>query len=158
MIDTRNTIIRELQRHMDLPIIPNTDTQNRPEYPFMDYGIIAVAADSGLGNHVYGSSEIDVLNTLQIQNRVSVSFNAYSRDDKQAYNTAKEAYNWFKHIGVTILSDKAIAVVDVYEVDNRTMLEIDKYEARYGFDVMFRYDDNIDRTDAEMKEYSIIKE
>lgn len=155
MIDIRNTIIQELYDYIQKPIISNTNTQNRPEYPFADYSITALISDSGEGNYKLEDAGIDVKETLSLQNKISFSFNVYSKDEIECYNLAKDIWDWFKFIGVDVLSLNNIAVVDVMDIDNRTILEVDKYEIRYGFDVIVRYKKDIDKISTTIDEYSI---
>lgn len=155
MINIRNTIIKELYQYIQKPIIPNTNTQKRPGYPFADYSITANVGDSGEGNYSYSESGIDLKETLSLQNKISFSFNVYSKDEIESYELAKNIWDWFRHIGVDVLSFNNIVVVDVMDIDNRTILEINKYEMRYGFDVIVRYKDSIEKIDITIDEYTI---
>ena len=156
MIETRDKIINRLHHHLQLPIIPNTETRNRPKYPFVDYNVITLIPFNGAGNYSWGGNNDDVAVIKETQPKVSISFNSYSRDETEAYTLAKQVYDYFSHIGVTEL--EGIAVVSVSEIANRTILEIDKYEVRYGLDVIFRFKDSITRIDPEIKSYSIERE
>lgn len=155
MIDIRNTIIKELHNYIQKPIIPNSNTQNRPNYPFCDYSIIALVSSGEEGNYSFGDSGEDILSTVELQTKMPMSFNAYSDNEVDAYNLAKNMWNYFKHIGEMPLSLKHITIVDVMDIQNRTILEIDKYEYRYGFDVIVRYKESIERTDLTIQDYSI---
>lgn len=155
MINIRNIIIRELYNHIQKPIIPNTSTQTRPPYPFADYSIIANIPDNGEGNYALEDEGLDVNEILSLQNKISFSFNIYSKDEVECYNLAKDIWDWFKHIGVDVLSNFNIAIVDVMTINNRTILEINEYEIRYGFDLIVRYDDTINKTSITIDNYSI---
>lgn len=158
MINVRDKIIEELYEHLQLPIRPNGDTKKRPGYPYVSYAITTVIVDPGEGNVSIEDAGEDVILTLSLQNKISFSFTAYSRDEAESFNTIKLVQDWFRHIGVETLSDNHIAVVDVMNIDNRTILEVNKYEMRYGCDVIVRYDDVIERTEITIDEYSIEKE
>lgn len=155
MIKIRNIIIRELYSYIKKPVIPNTDTQNRPNYPFADYSITSNIPDSGEGNYTLQSEGLDVKETLSLQNKISFSFNVYSKNEVECYNLAKDIWNWFRHIGIDVLSNFNIAVVDVMTIDNRSILEVNQYEMRYGFDVIVRYKESIERVDLTIQDYSI---
>lgn len=153
MIKVRNIIIRELHNYLQLPVAPNNSVQDRPGYPYVSYAITAVIADSGEGNLEWVGE--DDLTVVRLQNKLSLSFTGYSRNDNEAYETVKKVYDWFKHKGVNILKDNSIATVEVMSIENRTLLEVDKYESRYGCDVILRYEDTIDRKDVEIKEHPV---
>lgn len=155
MIETRNTIIKMLHEHMGIPVIAGNNTQNRKEYPFVDYSIITLVQFDGQGNEVIEGLELDIKNTLELQPKLSISFNAYSRNETEAYETAKMVSNYFRHIGHDELGWSGVVVVDVMDIMNRTILEVDKYEFRYGLDVMFRFRDDIIRIDREILDYTI---
>lgn len=137
MIDTRNQLVWLLHKHLDKPVVANDTVAKRPPYPYVDYSITTVNNASGEGNYSFDGE----MNRVELQQEISFSINAYSRDDVQAYQLAKEAWDFFKHH------------VDVYEltvvrqeaVMNRTILEIDEYERRYGFDVFIRFGDLIEK-------------
>lgn len=158
MIEVRNTIIEKLYNHLGIPVITNNNVKNRPDYPFVDYNILTLINFNGEGNIEYEYLEDDITNSLHLQPKVSISFNAYSRDEIEAYNTAKVISDYLKHIGYEELSNAGVVVVDVMEISNRTVLEVDEYEFRYGLDVIFRFKDRIDRIDREIKTYSIEEE
>ena len=155
MIEIRNIIIKELQKYINQPVIPNTDVENRPQYPFIDYSITALIGDNSEGNNIYTEDGEKLSHILELQPKISFSFNAYSKDETEGYNTVKDIWNFFKHIGIENLKSKGIAVVDLYDIHNRTVLEVDKFEVRYGFDVIVRYKDLINRYDDVMDNYNI---
>lgn len=177
MINVRNTIIAKLHGAVGKPIIPNTNTQNRPEYPFIDYSITSFIGDKSDGYHVFtdepesnnddfelGILSIDepkpitnLINTAYYNHDIAFSFNAYSDDDTESYGLIKQSWDWFKHQGVQTLSYEKIAVVDVLDIQNRTILAVDEYEIRYGFDLIIRYAEPIERTDLIIERYTMDK-
>lgn len=166
MINARNIIIKNLHTHIGKPIIPNTVTENRPAYPFCDYSITALIMDKGIEDQkytdkIYAVGEEpefeDLTNSITIQNKISFSINSYSTSETESYNLIKSAWNFFKHAGINILMNNNIAVVDVLNIQNRTILNVDDYEIRYGFDAIIRYKEVIDRTDLIVENYTITK-
>lgn len=157
MLETKNIIIKGLYEHLSQPVIPNDDVNNRPSYPFVDYSLTAQIDFDGLGNEVYTDYAEDLKNTLEIEPQASISFNAYSNDDLEAFNLAKKMWDYFKHIGINDLRWNNIVIVTVYPIENRTVLEVDEYEIRYGFDVIFRYTQQIERIDKVVETYNIIR-
>ena len=164
MINVRNTIVAKLYNAVNKPIIPNTNTQNRPAYPFIDYSITSLIGDKSDGYHIYtdepqpeDGEEVltNIINTSHYNHNISFSFNAYSDDESESYQLIKQAWDWFKHQGVQTLSYEKIAVVDVLDIQNRTILAVDEYEKRYGFDVIIRYAESVERTDLIIERHTI---
>ena len=153
MINTRNNIVSELYKYIQKPIIPNTDIKDRPPYPYVDYAITTVTNDSGDGNHSMQDGEVELINQLDLQKKISFSFNIYSDNEVECYNLAKKVWDWFKHIG-----EADIVVVDILEIRNRSLLEINQYEYRYGFDLFIRYDESIKKEQLIILDYKIIGE
>lgn len=135
MIRTRNKMIKLLNQHLGKPVVPNNETENRPAYPYVDYSITTVTNDAGEGNYSFKNGE----DKVELQKKLSLSINTYSRDEVESYNLCKQAWNFFKHI----VSMDDLTVVDLKEIMNRSILEVDKYEFRYGFDLFIRFDDSI---------------
>lgn len=137
MIDTRNELVRLLHKHLNKPVIPNDTTAKRPPYPYVDYAITTVNNESGEGNYSFDGTTDQVA----LQHAISFSVNAYSRDDTQAYNVAKDAWDFFRHH----VDTSELTVIRQEGIVNRTLLEVDEYERRYGFDVFIRFDDAISK-------------
>ena len=137
MIDTRNRLVRLLHQHLNKPVIPNNTTSKRPPYPYVDYSITTINNDAGEGNYSF-DGEMD---RVDLQKQISFSINGYSRDETEAYNLVKEAWDFFKHH----VDKYQLTVVRQEEIMNRTLLEVDEYERRFGFDVFIRFSDSIEK-------------
>lgn len=137
MIETRNKLVDLLHQHIIRPVIPNDTTARRPSYPYLDYSITTVNNSSGEGNYSFNNG----VERVDLQKEMAVSINSYSRDETEAYELVKKAWDFFK-----IYVDKDnLTVFRQQEITNRTILEIDKYEWRYGFDVFIRFSDAIEK-------------
>lgn len=135
MIDTRNKLVRLLYQHLNKPVIANDTTGKRPPYPYADYSITTVVNDAGEGNYSFDGTT----DRVDLQKQISFSINTYSRDETEAYELAKEAWNFFKHH----VDKYDLTVVRIEEIMNRTLLEVDEYERRFGFDVFIRFSESI---------------
>lgn len=155
MLRVKNEIVKQLYAHTQKPVIPNTDTQNRPPYPFIDYSVIAVVNESGQGNYSLEAKTKDANNKLDLQKRLSLSINVYSNKEAECYNLAKQVWEYLKHVGVEDLAGKGIVIIDITESTNRTILEVNQYETRYGFDVFVRFDNSIIRHQDTIENYDI---
>lgn len=138
---------------MELPIVPQDQTQNKPTYPYMTYKfIVPYNQFNHQGNYsqkLVPSNderfEYDFEETLELQPQMTISFDAYCKGEPDsqmiAYETAKKARDWFEFIGYQDLKDINVVVVGIEAFGDRTTLIVDDYEARVGFDVVLRTTD-----------------
>src|SRR5690554_2659792 len=155
--ELRNQIIHKLHQYMELPIVPQDQTEPKPAYPYMTYKFIVPYNHFGhQGNYsrkLIPSNderfEYDIEETLETQAQMTLSLNAYCKGESDsqmvAYEIARKAMGWFKHVGYQDLLDLNITVVNIEAFGDRTVLIVDDYEARAGFDVILRTTDTIKR-------------
>lgn len=169
--ELRNIITKGLYNHLKTPIIPVDDVQEKEPYPYITYNIISpYNSFNGMGNYAeeFVSSnddrfEFDVEETLELQPTMTISFNCYSNNRQnngfdgkgEALELALNIKNWFKHIGYQYLDDNNLVCVDVLALGDRTTLIVDNYEARYGLDVVIRFNDKIKRRYETIEEFNI---
>ncbi len=67
-----------------------------------------------------------------------LSISTYSLDEAEAYDKALEAQAWFKLIGYHDLKGMNLVVVGVTTLQDRSILIVDNFEKRIGFDVTLR--------------------
>ena len=67
-----------------------------------------------------------------------MSFNAYSDDLEECQDAILRAWESFRFKGRRILGDINYVVVNVGDIQDRTVYLTGKYEYRQGFDVEFR--------------------
>lgn len=142
---------------MELPIVPQDQIQPKPTYPYMTYKFIVpynqFNHQGNISQNLVPSNddrfEYDVEEVLGLQPQMTLSFNAYCKGEPDsqmiAYEVAKKAMDWFKHVGYQDLSDLNVVVVNIEAFGDRTVLIVDDYEARVGFDVILRTTDTIKR-------------
>lgn len=166
MVDIRdltNIIIKGIYNHLGKILVPINDLQPKEPYPYLTYNFTSIYIPfEGQGNYTHklitsldDRFEHDIEETIELQPTATLSINGYSEDVNEAYEAAKEIMNWFKHRGYQYLADNDIVVVDVTTVMNRTIHIVDHYEFRFGFDVIIRFSDVIDRRVETIEEYSI---
>lgn len=137
MIETRNKLVDLLHQHVLRPVVSNDTTARRPTYPYLDYSVTAVNNEAGEGNYSF-DGEID---RVDLQKRMSISINSYSEEETESYQLAKEAWNFFKHH----VDMHDLTVINQGEVKSRSVLVVDEFERRYGFDVFIRFEDSIEK-------------
>jgi hypothetical protein len=150
-----NDLVRGIYDYMGIPVILNPQGTNRPEYPYIGYTVISTGTEESQGNLDNEYVGPDIKASLTTPMRHTISFTAYSNKESEAYSTAKSLVDWFRHIGYDYTLEKEIVIVDVFPLENRDQLEVDEFERRYGFDVVFRTTDKVDRFDTTIETYTI---
>ena len=155
--ELRNQIIYKLYQYMELPIVPQDQIQPKPAYPYMTYKFIVpynqFNHQGDISQNLVPSTddrfEYDIEETLELQVQMTISLNVYCKGEPDsqmvAYEITKKAMGWFKHVGSQDLSDLNVVVVNIEAFGDRTVLIVDDYEARAGFDVILRTTDTIKR-------------
>lgn len=155
--ELRNKIIYNLYQYIGLPIVPQDQSANKPTYPYMTYKFIVpynqFRHQGNYSEELVPSNddrfEYDFEETLETQPQMTLSLNAYCKGETDnqmiAYETAKKAMDWFKHVGYQDLQDLNVVTVNIEAFGDRTTLIADEFEARVGFDVILRTTDTIKR-------------
>lgn len=174
LIKLRNSIVKLLYEHTKRPVVmlrqnadrPLEEGKNHVDYPFLGYNFVATHInDKGMGNlsavHVPSQNsnfKVDLLESLELMSKFSMSFTAYSRDESLSKDLAMKAWEFFKFTGYHLLARENLVVVDVMNVSNRDIFDVDDYERREGFDVVFRRFHKIDNRLETIENYKIDKE
>ena len=156
-------IVEELTRYLGYPVVPTESEGPKPKYPYIGYKTTTPYNLSGTkGNYTKrviesldNRFEHDIEETLEVQPTFTISVNAYSDDAFESQALIKKAHDWFKHIGYDDLSSINVVTVDVQSFTDRTLLIVDNYESRVGFDVILRTVDKIKRRVETIEKYSI---
>lgn len=75
---------------------------------------------------------------FQGQHLFTVSFNAFAGNQEAAMDYAFQIHRWFLFHGQEPISEQNFAVVNVFNIENRTTHLVEHYEYKYGFDVQMR--------------------
>ena len=153
-VNIRNKIIEKMTDMLGFPVIQSNQIADRPPYPFVAYTIISSnTLEKGTGNYlqeVIPSSSApfknDIKETLELQPQFFISFTAYAENDFEAEDIAKRAYDLLKFRLYYFLRSIDVTVIEIKNFGNRSVLEVDDYEHRCGFDVRFRTSHRIERT------------
>ena len=161
----RNLIVSKLYAKTAKPVIQMEQTATKPPYPFIGYKIIVsdnrepgqsimerVAVDS-----IDPLFDYDIKETAIDQVTATFSFNAYGAKSSDAYELAMTAKNYIEHNMYYDLKDAGAVVVSVEAIGDRTVLIDPAYEFRYGFDVIIRMVNSVDRIVATIENTEIIE-
>lgn len=144
--ELRNLLVKGINVETNLQVVPTDSNNKKPEYPYYSFKFISLRKNVGEGG-VFEESfdksldprfKYDVKNTIKFQPEVIMSFNCYSDDEWECEDFILKAFEWFRLKGKRLLALKNIVVVDVGDIGDRTILLVDNYEYRKGFDVKFR--------------------
>ena len=153
----------ELFDHTKRIVVDTDNITEKPDYPFYSIKAITIRQDAGeAGNYsadfVKSLDErfrYDYLERLETQPNAVISVNAYGKDNTTASNVAMDAFGFFKFAGRLKLEKENYIVVDITDIQDRTILNVDNYEYRYGFDVRIRYVHSIERRTETIETYKI---
>ncbi len=170
----RNAIVKLLYEHTKRPVVMLRQNADKPlnsektgiDYPFLGYNFVATYInDKGTGNYKAINIDsknprfkVDLLESLELMSKFSMSFTAYSKDEVSSKDLAMTAWEFFKFRGYHLLARENLIVVDVMNVGSRDIFDIDDYERREGFDVIFRRFHKIESTLETIETYKIDKE
>lgn len=140
----RNSIAAELYQYLQVPVVPTDTTQKKPRYPFVSYKFTTLYRPDAtilIRSPVASTDQIfdqDVEYTLKEQPQMVLSISTYSLDEVEAYSLALQVRAWFKLHGYRYLKELNIIVVDTTALQDRSILIVDNFEKRIGFDVILR--------------------
>lgn len=155
----------ELFDHTKRIVVDTDNIKEKPDYPFYSIKAITIRQDAGeAGNYsadfVKSLDErfkYDYLERLDTQPNAVISVDAYDKNGVRAAASAMDAFGFFKFAGRMKLEKENFIVVDVMNIEDRTVLNVDNYEYRYGFDVRIRYVHGIERRTETIETYTIRK-
>jgi hypothetical protein len=139
MTEKIKSIIVQAIEDVGFEIIPANTTKPKPPLPYATYNIIApYIQERGKGNFsIYNEGSNTYLKQDE-QYRMTISFNVYSDTNESAIDLAMKLRQWFLFLGSDFIRDQNVAVVNVGNIENRTVFLVDSYEYKHGFDVQLR--------------------
>lgn len=153
--DIRNAIVSGLYNDIGVIVVPTDTNASKPDYPFISYKFTTLfRPDAKVKTYKAIPStdeqfEHDIEYTLSQQPQMIMSFSSYSLDDGESADLINQARKWFELVGRQYLKDNGIVVVDVTNIQDRTIQIVDNFEVRFGFDVRIRvYDETKTRIET----------
>lgn len=158
-----NVIKDELFQHTKRIVVDTDNNEKKPEMPFYSAKMLTLRQDAGEeGNylHEFVDSEdknfkYDYLEILESQPSAIISMMAYDRTPEGAMAAAYDAYSFFRFAERRRLKEQGYVVVDITDIQDRTVLNVDNFEYRFGFDVRIRYVERLYSRVANIEKYKI---
>lgn len=163
--ELKEIICKGIFKETGLLVVDTDNNYRRPKYPFYSLKFTSILKNSGEAGNIYESFpksldsrfKHDYQEELELQPKVVMSFNAYSKDTLEAMTIIQKAYDYFRFRGEPEINEANIVVVDVGDIQDRTIFLGDYYEYRYGFDVEFRMIHTIERRSETIESYKFKK-
>lgn len=157
------TIKKELFKETHRMVVNTDNVRCKPPAPFYSLKMLTLRQGSGEeGNQLHefvDSSnkkyKYDYLEILESQPCAIISLMAYDKTQAGAMAAAYDAYSFFKFNARQRLKDKGYVVADITDITSRTVLNVDNYEYRYGFDIRIRYIESLYSRTDNIEEYKI---
>ena len=160
--EIRNIIVKGLHDYLLCDVVPTDTIDKRPSYPYLSYKFTSLNIPQGSHNMIRdvvpsGTSdfEFNIEYTKEEQPKMVISVNSYSNDEIESYEMALRARDWFEFYGYYYLKNNGIVVNSIGNVQDRTVLIVDDYEKRQGFDVTIRISISIKMAIETMENISI---
>ncbi len=152
-VQLRNEIVKLLWAYLGIPVIMSNQVQPEAELPFCIYSVISSYSGTGeLGDITSRPAEVEgeVLESRMEMPSATLSFTVCSENRigengeeisgaDEAEELADKAVGFFKQTGYDDFARLGICIVDVSDVQDRTVLIVDEAARRKGFDVRIRY-------------------
>ncbi|KAB8139267.1 hypothetical protein F9U64_01185 [Gracilibacillus oryzae] len=120
--------------------------KEKPPYPFVSHKFTSPYIEQAHGPNIAfdGAKEIETHTT---QPTMTISFTVYSTDRDECLDAAISFRNWVSFLLPRYLEDERldVVIVNVEQVQDRTVFIETEYEFRHGFDVMLRTTNSIQR-------------
>lgn len=153
----------ELFAHTKKVVVDTDNNEKKPKLPFYSAKILTLRQNAGEeGNylHEFVDSEdkkykYDYLEILESQPNAIISMMAYDKTPSGAQAAAYDAYSFFKFAKRHRLKEQGYVIVDITDIQDRTVLSVDAFEFRYGFDVRIRYVERLYSKVPNIEKYKI---
>lgn len=159
----KKLIVKGINDDTGLLVVDTDNNYRKPNYPYYSLKFLTARQNDGeMGNYDIEFVEslnpdftYDVLESLEYQPKVIISFNCFGDDITEVQDYIYKAWEWFRFIGRFQLKRENYVVVDVGNITDRTVLLVDNYEYRQGFDVVVRVLHRIENRIENIEDYKI---
>ena len=161
--DLKNLIVKDIHEMTGLTVVDTDNPRKKPPYPFYTLKFTSIQRDKVEEGNLYedfvDSTDdrftYDVLYTLARQPKAIISFNCLSNDILETQDYIMKAWDYFKFYGYESLKASNFVVVNVTDIQDRTIFDGVNYEYRQGFDVEIRFLHTMDKRIENIETYKI---
>jgi hypothetical protein len=164
MIKTiRNKVVKGLHDFTGCMVVDTDNNHKKPEYPYISFKFITTrrnSGEAGVRKQEFKESldpnfDVDYVTGIEFQPYAIISMQCYSDDVLDSQELAMKCWEWFKLNGRFDFEDINAVVVDITDIQDRTVLRDISYEYRNGFDVRVRYLHEFEHRHETIEEYTV---
>ncbi|MBC3889513.1 hypothetical protein GH810_14460 [Acetobacterium paludosum] len=156
-------IVKRLHELLNAPVVPTDNVGDKPGYPFLSYKITTARIkpngqpimERELIASVNPLFEYDIKETAIEQPAFTISFIAYAAAEFDAIGLSQMALDTLNHNLYYELKDINAVVTSIEAVGDRSVLIVDNYEHRYGFDAIIRITSEASRIVETIENFNI---
>lgn len=145
MIQTIREVIND---YTGLYIVDTDSNSSKPDYPYYSYKLISM----DLAPKQTGAVDENV---MTLDSNYIISFNSYSDNLNVARESIIKLWELFKFTARHVLSLENIIVVNLTNIQDRTIYIVENFEYRFGFDVEIRKIKTIKRDVETIETYKV---
>jgi hypothetical protein len=138
-----SVIISQLYQDTKIRIIGANQKAPRPQLPFGTFNVTSPYISES--NRPNEWMEGDTLNWSKQYQQI-VSFNFYGTTIEESIGKANEVRHWFLFFGRQFIETQNMAVLEITNIEDRTVFLEDSYDYKVGFDVRIRLSELLTQT------------
>ena len=163
--DLKNLIVNKINGFTGLTTVDTDNPNKKPDYPFYSMKFTSIKRDKVMQGNLYEDFAdsldprftYDVLYTLERQPHAIISFNCYSDTLSETFDYIAKAWEYFAFYGYQTLKDNNFIVINVTDIQDRTLFDGVTYEYRQGFDVEIRFLHTMEERIENIETYKITR-
>lgn len=149
--EVKRIIAEGLNNEFTELIVEAEQVHKKPDYPFATFQVIVANQNEYVHDNIKRENvpitdpnfTYNVRKSKIEQPQMTMTINAYSLVTQEANELAQNIKDWLDFRGDLYLDSNNIVVVESEDIQQRDLLIVDNYERRYGFDVIIRYDNEV---------------
>ncbi len=155
----RNKIAGLIHSATQLPVVPADDDGDMPAYPYVTHGQTgAYRTPFRHDIEEYDGTGDELLVTESKIGEFTLSLTVYDGNEDAAALRCMQIRDWLDRPGRLDLDDLGVTLINISEVDNRSLLLGDHREYRWGLDAVLQVLDQTTRPVEHIKAYTIKRE
>lgn len=155
----RNAIAGLIHSATLLPVVPADDDGDMPAYPYVTHGQTgAYRTPFRHDIEEYDGTGDELMVTESKTGEFTLSLTVYDDGEDEAARLCMKIRDWLDRPGRLDLDDLGVTLVNIGDVDNRTLMIGDHREYRWGVDAILQVLDRTVRVVGHIETYTIKQE